>query len=101
VTDPLFCFGGVEPTITATGSVGTYHWYNYADTEMTTPIWSPANNAPFPHGETGPGEFKYWVRAIQIPSPPGCVGHEREVTMTILPPIENNIVLSRSELVPG
>jgi hypothetical protein len=101
VTDPLFCFGGVEPTITATGSSGTYHWYNYADTEMTTPIWASGTNAPFPHGQTGPGEFKYWVRAIQLPSPPGCVGQEREVTMTILPPVENNIVLADQNLCLG
>jgi hypothetical protein len=78
-----FCQDEVGEFLTATGGAGTLHWYAGDDVDMLTPLW--ISNAPFPHGKTEPGVYTFWVREIQLPSPPGCIGEPREVTLTILP----------------
>jgi PKD repeat protein len=86
-----FCEDDVTPTLTATpGGSGTLHWYDGDDVDMITPLH--VANTPFVHGKTEPGVYTFWVREIQLPSPPGCIGEPRLVTLTILPRIQNNII---------
>ncbi len=82
---PDYCFGNVLPTLSASGTTGTLHWYDVSN--FTNEV---GTGTSYTHNRSAVGAYNYWIREI---GSNGCVGPDTMVTLTINPlPLNNQAV---------
>ena len=74
---PDYCFGNVGPTLSASGTTGTLHWYDIGN--FTNEV---GTGTSYTHNQSAVGGYNYWIREI---GGNGCVGPDTMVTLTINP----------------
>ena len=82
-----FCFGDVDPTITATPNLAgnTINWYS--DAALTNLLYT---GVTFTHGLTAVGTYHFY--ATETSGVNGCEGPAADVAITIIPSVANNTI---------